>query len=62
MQAQRAQLDNLMTAAGLGILAERVAALSRPSIRFRLERVAPEDAVIGATRVGGDPDAPEGFT
>lgn len=61
METQRAKLDELMAAAGLGFLTERVAALARPSIRFHLERVASEDTRLGATRVGGDPDMPEGF-
>lgn len=61
MQDQRTQLDDLMTTSGLCLLAERVMALARPSIRFHLERVAPEETRLGTTRVGGDPDVPEGF-
>lgn len=61
VQVLRAQLDDLMTVAGLSFLTERVSALARPSVRFRLEHVASEDTPPGATRVGGDPDVREGF-
>lgn len=61
VQDQHAQLDALLAAAGLGFLTERVAAQERPSIRFRLERVAPEDITLGATCIGGDPDVPADF-
>ena len=58
----REELKRRLDAAGLGSVADRIVALSRPC--YRIERtLTPEDQIpLGASKFGGLPDVPADFT
>jgi uncharacterized protein YwqG len=59
-----AALDELrqrLTAAGLGHSAEKIVRLVRPSYRLQRTLTPEEQISIGASKLGGSPDVPNGF-
>jgi uncharacterized protein YwqG len=57
----RGDVRNWIQSAGLGRVVDKLEALLRPSIRIRI-RKSDENAIeIGASKIGGVPDLPQGF-
>jgi len=48
--------------AGLAAYADQLVALARPSVRLRPEAAAEETLPVGASRIGGRPDVPQGVS
>ncbi|MEZ4410662.1 MAG: DUF1963 domain-containing protein [Polyangiales bacterium] len=57
--AQRAEIEALLDAEGLGDHKAALMALVRPAIGLRTRDATAADLAVGATRVGGEPDMPD---
>ncbi len=60
--ADQDALAGSLRAAGLGMLSAEVARSTRPAIYFQRQTVRDTVAAIGASKIGGLPDLPRGFT
>jgi len=56
--ALRTQLSELISESGLSEVRAGIEALVKPAIGLRTRAATDEDRVVGATRVGGEPDLP----
>lgn len=58
---QRKAILDLVDAAGLSAHRGAIEKLLKPAIGLKTRTATKEDSAVGATRVGGEPDAPEDF-
>jgi uncharacterized protein YwqG len=53
-------LRTLLTTEGLGRVVEQLMELTAPTVRVYIQRAQEEDIPIGASKMGGQPDLPDG--